>query len=258
MTASKDGKRGAKGRRPTLRKRYRLWRNRVTRRAAARLGPRTVRLIARTCRTSELGREHRVAAEEEHGGALLLALWHGRALLAATIYGTEQTAVLVSESDDGTFATRILHAFGYDVIRGSTAKGGVRALREMISSLRGGKHLVITPDGPLGPMHSMSAGVAFLARATGAPVLPVGFAIDRAWRLRTWDSFAIPKPRAHVVACYGRAVAVAREATNAELADASNAVREELRAAERRAFAHLGLEPDWSAAVPDAPLEPVQ
>ncbi len=91
----------------------------------------------------------------------------------------------------------------------------------------------------------MSPGLVFLARATGTPVLPFGLAVDRAWHLNTWDAYSIPKPRAHVVASFRPAIYVPRDADNDALEEYSRRIRESLIDAEREAFRHLGLEPDW-------------
>ena len=148
-------------------------------------------------------------------------------------------------------ATTILAKLGYEIIRGSSSQQGVRALREMLACLEGGKHVAITPDGPRGPMHSMSPGAAFLSRATGTPVLPIGFGLDRARRLDTWDRYTLPRRGARLVSCCGEPIQVPREASGEALAGYSSRIRTAIRDAERRAFAHLELEPDWEGWVPE-------
>jgi lysophospholipid acyltransferase (LPLAT)-like uncharacterized protein len=103
-------------------------------------------------------------------------------------------------------------------------------------------------------MHTMSPGVAFLSRATGTPVLPVGYGYDRAWKLSTWDRYTVPRPRSHIVACYGEPVLVPRSASADELVACSALIRSRIRQAERDAFGHLGLEPDWHDWVPEEPV----
>lgn len=226
------------------RSRLRKLRNATGRWLGTHMGAAAIKRLSKACHKIELGGEIRREVEAEHG-ALILAVWHGRGVLAAPFYDTESSTVLVSASSDGSMATKILDDLGYAIIRGSSSRHGVRALREMIKTLKSGKHIAITPDGPQGPMHSIGPGTAFLSRATGVPIMPVGFACDRAWHLKTWDRYTIPRPGARVVACYRRPLQVPRDATTADLADVSRRVREELREAEREAFAHLGLEPDW-------------
>ena len=233
----------------TLRYRWRKARQRLTRRLAVRFGARFIRHIGASCELTELHRGIRDALEAE--GQVLIALWHGRSTVAAPFFGQDTTAVLVSASEDGKVATTILGELGYEIIRGSSTRGGVRALRELISALGAGKHVAITPDGPRGPMHSMSPGVAFLSRATGTPILPVGVAADRWWELSSWDHYTVPKRKARLVCAYQPALEVPRKATAEELAACSSELRRRIRAAEREAAAHLGLEPDWVDWAPE-------
>jgi lysophospholipid acyltransferase (LPLAT)-like uncharacterized protein len=224
------------------RRRYRMARRTVGGWALRRLGPTAMRRLARTWRTEELGREHREALGPDAG--FLICLWHGRMLMGMDFFGRRDWRVLVSTSDDGDLSESMLRRFGYGVIRGSASRGGPRALREMLTALRAGEKVILTPDGPRGPAHSMNPGVAWLARATGHPILPIGLACDRAWRLHSWDRFTIPKPNARVVFSWGEPVVVARDAGERELEHATALVREGLHAAEGRSFERLGLEPE--------------
>jgi lysophospholipid acyltransferase (LPLAT)-like uncharacterized protein len=246
VSAPKISRRPAPG---TLRYRWRKARQRWTRRLAVRFGARFIRYLGGRCSLVELHRERRDALEAE--GQVLIAIWHGRSAAAAPFFGQDTTAVLVSASEDGKAATSILGELGYEIIRGSSSRGGVRALRELISALRSGKHVAITPDGPRGPMHSMSPGVAFLSRATRTPILPVGIAADRRWELSSWDHYTVPKPKARLVCAYQPALVVPRDASAEELSACSTELRRRIRAAEREAAAHLGLEPDWEDWVPE-------
>lgn len=173
-----------------------------------------------------------------------MALWHGRMLLGLPHHGGQDLHVLVSRSEDGDISESLLEGFGYRVIRGSSSRGGARALREMLVVLGRGGVLVITPDGPRGPLHSMNPGLAWMARATGHAIVPIGFACDRAWRAKSWDRFTIPRPWSRIVMTYGEAVTVAREATPADLERATETIRERLIEAERGSSAKLGIEAD--------------
>ena len=113
--------------------------------------------------------------------------------------------------------------------------------------LAGGGQLVVTPDGPRGPRHTMNSGAAWLARATGAPILPVGVAVSRAWRLHSWDRFTIPKPFARLVVCYGDPVTVAADAADAALEEVAQQLRTTLLADERAGFAQLRVADDLGA-----------
>ncbi|MBL8748781.1 MAG: lysophospholipid acyltransferase family protein, partial [Planctomycetes bacterium] len=176
----------------------------------------------------------------------IVSMWHGRmlCLMPMRLHKGRGIHVLVSPSDDGSLAARALRSFRFRAIRGSLSRGGATALRTMRDLMTGGGQLVVTPDGPRGPRHATNAGVAWLARATGSPVLPVGVAVDRAWRLRSWDRFTIPKPFARLVVAYGEPVEVAATTDDAQLETIANDVRERTLELERDAFRRLGITDD--------------
>ena len=118
----------------------------------------------------------------------------------------------------------------------------------MLRNLRGGGTIVVTPDGPRGPRHSGSAGVVWLARATGFPVLPCGFVASPAWHLKSWDAFTIPKWKAKVKLVFGEPLYVPRDADDVALKAANEELLRRMLDAEARGFAALGEQPDWPAA----------
>ena len=177
--------------------------------------------------------------------AALICLWHGRMLVGMRHYSPRKWVVLVSASEDGDVSERLLQALGFRVIRGSSSRGGARALRSMLEALGAGQRVIVTPDGPRGPRHVPNQGLAWMARATGYPILPLGMSCDRAWRLGSWDRFTIPKPGARIVYTWGAPIHVERHAGPRELEAATRLVRERLMEAERRGFERLHAEPDW-------------
>lgn len=206
-------------------------------------GPQALTWLSSQWKYDIAGLEH-LDKELERKGALI-AMWHGRMVVPVHPFRDRGWHVLVSPSEDGDLSEGMLHRFGFKVVRGSSSRGGARALRELLGVLDDGGVVAITPDGPRGPMHNVNLGLAWMARATGRSVLPFGCVADRTWRLSSWDRFTIPKPGARVALTYGPAVAVAREGGDAELARAAQAIREGLFAAERAGFARLGVEPDF-------------
>lgn len=207
-------------------------------------GPAGMRRLMRTWRYEFFHPEQRAAAEAG-GGGFIMALWHGRMLPSIPPYAGQDFAILVSASADGDLSEGLLRSFGYDIIRGSSSRGGARALREMLAALDRGSIVAITPDGPRGPRHSMNPGLAWMARATGFPVLPTGFASERMWHARSWDRYNIPKPRARIAVAYGEPVRVAHDASADEMHAATEDIRKRLLEVEREAFAHFGQEPDF-------------
>ena len=200
-----------------------------------------LRALAASWRVEELGRER---VERTPEGALI-SLWHGRMLVGMDHFGRRGWSVLVSPSGDGDLSEQLLQRFGYCVIRGSRSRGGARALRAMLEALDGGGKVIVTPDGPRGPRHTLNPGLAWMARATGAPILPLGMSCDSAWRLRSWDRFTIPRPRARVAFTWGEPLCVGRAGGEGALREATRELGERMLALERRGFEHLGAEPDW-------------
>lgn len=224
-----------------LARRYRIARRTVGGWFLPVLGPGLLDRLSRSWTVERSGEEHlqRAAAS----GAYLMAMWHGRMLVGLSPHRDRDYCVLVSPSDDGTLMTQMLTRNGYRIIRGSSNQRSEPALRDMLAHLdEAGGALVITPDGPRGPRHAMNAGLAWIARVSGYPIVPCGFVCDRAWRLSSWDRCTVPKPRARVVLAYGEPVRVENESDEAA---ATELVRERMIAAERAGFDRLGVEVDW-------------
>ncbi|MCC7011712.1 MAG: lysophospholipid acyltransferase family protein [Planctomycetes bacterium] len=207
------------------------------------VGPQALTWLSGTWKKDIAGLGHLDAALA--GNGFLIAMWHGRMIVPVEAFRNCGWNVLVSPSEDGDLSEGMLQRFGFKVVRGSSSRGGARALREMLALLDTGAVVVITPDGPRGPMHSMNPGLAWMARATGRPVIPFGNAVDRAWHLGSWDRFTIPKVGARIALTYGAPIHVARTGGEEELARKTEEIRAALLALERESFARLGVEPDF-------------
>lgn len=231
----------------SIRKRMRQSRRmRRARRAMAawfmrHLGVRLFKLSSKTWKVTLQGQSNLESAKGKNGG-YFMSLWHGKMLVGVGHHSGTKYQILVSPSADGDISENLLESFGYGVIRGSSSRGGARALREMLGALGRGDALVITPDGPRGPVHSMNPGLAWMARATGHGVVPCGFAAESCWRANSWDRLTIPKPGTRVAIHYEAPVFVSRKATEEEQAAATVLIRERMLVAEKRAAEALGLE----------------
>lgn len=131
----------------------------------------------------------------------IYALWHGHALGLALFALDRNIVVLVSRFMDGEIATRILHGLGFDTVRGSSEeglkkekKGGRTAVLKLIELLKEGRNVAITVDGPKGPPFKVKNGVIFLAKKTGAKIIPVAVKFEKYIQLKTWDRLIIPYP----------------------------------------------------------------
>ena len=150
--------------------------------------------------------------------AFIFALPHGHLLPLLWWHRGRGIAILISEHRDGELIARVAERLGYRTVRGSTSRGAARALMGVIRELQGGTPVAFTPDGPRGPAGSFAPGTVVAAQRAGCPILPVAADASRAWRLRSWDRFMIPKPFARVTIAYADptsvAAATARDATD--------------------------------------------
>jgi len=180
------------------------------------LGTGFLRVVAATWRTTVYGRTPSRERQRRGDPAVILSLWHGQMLPILCAHRGEPCTVLVSEHRDGEIIARILAAFGFSAARGSSSRGGSRALLQLVQLVSAGNDIAITPDGPRGPRQKMAPGVLLIAQRTGSPIVPLVAHADRVWRVRSWDAFEIPKPFARVSVLYDEPIHVkaasAREA----------------------------------------------
>lgn len=168
--------------------------------AGAVLGALLVRLLGTTWRVRVEGRDEIAALPP--GTGFVIALWHGELLPLVWAHQGRGYAALISTHADGEVIARIVESLGYRPIRGSTSRGGMRALLEAVHELQQGHAVAFTPDGPRGPRRSVAPGAGVAAAKAGAPVVAMGCHVDRAWRTRSWDRFVIPKPFARITVRY--------------------------------------------------------
>ena len=169
--------------------------------AASLLGIFLVRLLGATWRLRLEGSDHRRTARQS-GEALVLAIWHGELLPLLWFHRHQDIAALISSHADGEIIARIVQSLGFRPIRGSTSRGGARALMEAVAELRGGRDVAFTTDGPRGPRRVSAPGAAVAAAKAGVGVLPIGAHVTRAWMFRSWDRFMLPKPFARITVRY--------------------------------------------------------
>lgn len=125
--------------------------------------------------------------------ASIFIFWHEYIPFQFYLRGNCNVAMLLSQNRDAEWLARANRHMGFQTIRGSTYRGALTALRQL---LRQGCHanLTMTPDGPRGPRRRLSLGPIFLSSKLGIPLVAIGMGYDRPWRLSTWDRFAVPRP----------------------------------------------------------------
>lgn len=131
---------------------------------------------------------------------IIFAFWHGRMLIMPPLYrkvcGKEgkDAWIMVSQHLDGELIARTVKPFRIFSSRGSSTRGGRKALQELVEKVREGHTVGITPDGPAGPRYCVQPGVVRMAQWTGAPIVPLTWAARPRWVASSWDHFQVPVP----------------------------------------------------------------
>jgi hypothetical protein len=128
----------------------------------------------------------------------IVVCWHGELLMSPQAYRyfhkKQLASGIISRHFDGEMIARILMYFSIVPLRGSSSRGAKQVLLEAFRALKKGDDLLVTPDGPRGPRHTISDGAIALAHKAKAPVLTVNYVPTSYWQLGSWDKFVIPKP----------------------------------------------------------------
>lgn len=128
----------------------------------------------------------------------VVVCWHGELLMSPQAYRyfhkKQAASGIISRHFDGEMIARTLKHFSISPLRGSSSRGAKQVLLEAFRALKKGDDLLVTPDGPRGPRHSISDGAIALAHKAKAPVLTVNYIPSSYWQLGSWDRFVIPKP----------------------------------------------------------------
>jgi hypothetical protein len=213
-----------------------------TKRLQARLisiaGYRLIAALGSTLRWRTEGLEH-FDAIVASGRQPIMAFWHGRILPATYYFRGRGIVVITSENFDGDWIAGIIERFGFGTARGSTSRGGRRALLQLTREIAAGKPAGFTIDGPRGPARAAQPGAVWLAKATGSPVLPFHLEASRHWTLNSWDRTQIPKPFATVAIAMGAPMEVAADADDDAIERARRALEGTLGTLENRALALL-------------------
>lgn len=142
------------------------------------------------------------AVLEKRDQPVAIVLWHNRLFLIAEYFRRfrhhRPTYGLVSASTDGAWLAAFFTLFGIRSVRGSSSQRGREAALALINVLKAGHDIGITPDGPRGPMYEFKPGGLIVTRRARAPILLVGFELEAAWQLRSWDRFRLPHPFSRV------------------------------------------------------------
>ena len=162
-----------------------------------------------------------------------MLFWHGRLALMSFAYvrwwkngqnPQRRAKVMISDHKDGEIIARVIAFFGIGAIRGSSSKGAVKALAQSFRELKGGTDVIITPDGPRGPYHSVADGAVVIAQKQNAPIQILNYEASKFWQLKSWDKMIIPKPFSEISYTLSRPFSV----TDMALEDARELIKKEM------------------------------
>ena len=140
---------------------------------------------------------------------IVVAFWHGRLLMMPKLYYLKRGKriappyMLISQHGDGRIIALAARLLGIRSVAGSSSRGGMRAMLELVRRVKDGSDVGFTPDGPRGPCYQVKDGLVVAAQKTGAAIVPFAYSVDRKWQLGSWDGMIIPKPFARGVCVIG-------------------------------------------------------
>ena len=203
-----------------------------------------IKLLMLSCRVINVEGEEEEKKIRTAGGAVYVT-WHQRMSYLSHCLGSRHVTVMISRSRDGEYGARIVKWLGLKDVRGSSTRGGYRAMKDLIQKLMHGEAGGILADGPLGPARDAKMGSVVIARDAGVPLISVLWGADRCWTLNSWDRYLIPKPFARVVIRFGKPVHIPRSARGEELEKYRKLFEDELNRAARWCDEHFGPERPW-------------
>ncbi len=154
---------------------------------------------------------------ERSGKIPIYAFWHNRIFAGTYFFRNRGIVVITSQSFDGEYIARFIQRLGYGAVRGSSTRGGVGALVEMIRLMKKGLPMGFTVDGPRGPKYVAKTGAVLLAKKTGNPLMPFVVEAEKFWTINSWDEMQIPKLFTRAKIFIAEPIYVAADADDAEI-----------------------------------------
>ncbi|ALV25133.1 lysophospholipid acyltransferase family protein (DUF374 domain) [Campylobacter iguaniorum] len=150
-----------------------------------------MRIIYMTCKKEFIGKP--VGQK-----ACVVLFWHGKIAMLPFVFKkwwiNKQAKVIISDHKDGQIVSGVSASFGIGTIRGSSSKGAVKALLQALKEIKSGTDVVITPDGPRGPRHSVSDGCVIIPQKTKSDLVILNYNASKFWQFKSWDGMILPKP----------------------------------------------------------------
>ncbi|MFI5103137.1 MAG: lysophospholipid acyltransferase family protein [Terriglobales bacterium] len=219
-------------RRFSLRQRILLW-------LISWAGYLAISLIGPTLRYSISWEEPPPPPDATYEKPVIYSFWHRALFASAWLWRKTGIAVMVSRSFDGEYIARTLAKLGFVAVRGSSSRGGAKALLGLRSQLEQDIPVVFTIDGPRGPKYVAKPGPVLLSRASALPMAALYVALSDAWVLNTWDALMIPKPFSKALVRVSAKMRVPAEADDAQMAEFHRQLQSALERVTRFAEEHV-------------------
>lgn len=186
-----------------------------------------IKLIGATLKYESVGMENFDKIESD-GKIPIYTFWHNRIFAGTYFFRNRGIVIITSQSFDGEYIARFIQRFGYGAVRGSSTRGGVGALVEMIRLMKKGLPTGFSIDGPKGPLYVAKPGACVLAKKTGNPIVPFVLEPEKFWEIKSWDRMQIPKPFSRVKVFVAAPVYVEKSADEAEIENKRAELQEKL------------------------------
>ena len=195
-------------------------------------------LLGKSLRLKIIGEENLIKIQQQKKSCILIT-WHG--LMYCAIYYLRNRNIygIVSPSSDGEFFAKFFSNFGWQVLRGSSRRGGISALKNSLKILRENKILAVTPDGPIGPAFEVKEGIIYLASRTNVPIIPVAMVFNLKKIFNTWDKAQIPYPFSKAVLIFGDEIYIPENINTKQCEDYKSVVKNALNEAIKKAEADV-------------------
>ncbi len=152
-----------------------------------------------------------------NGKIPIYTFWHNRIFLGTYFFRDRGIVVMSSESFDSEYTARVIKRFGYGAVKGSSTRGGIRALTKMIRLMKEGLPMGFTLDGPKGPQYVAKSGAILLAKKSGNPIMPFVVEAKNFWQINSWDKLQIPRPFTTARVIIAEPIYVSPDAENEEI-----------------------------------------
>ncbi|MBN2403321.1 MAG: lysophospholipid acyltransferase family protein, partial [Spirochaetes bacterium] len=157
--------------------------------------------------------------------AVLCSFYHVLILLYLVLFVTpvlgvqsrKPIAIIVSFSKDGDLISGVIKLLGWHPVRGSSSKGGAKALRKINEAVKAGYSLGHIVDGPKGPVGEVKPGLMLIAKTSGMPVFPTIISAEKKWIFNSWDRFILPRPFSRIIIRFDKEISIPKKAGNKSL-----------------------------------------